>query len=76
MLAAALRCFGDASIAVGGRRLAQRAPAIAPEFGVEDLVKWLGDTGGLEDEPEQDAVFAALLTAEPHLASHSAPRVC
>ena len=65
MLAAALRVFeGDCNIVVGGRRLARRAPAVAPEFGVEDLVDWL-EYKGLQDEPEHDAVFAALLAAAP-----------
>ena len=66
VLAAALRSLGDVIVSVEGRRLARRAPAVAPEFGVEDLVEWL-DYKGLQDEPEHDAVFAALLTAEPHL---------
>ena len=35
VLAAALRVFeGDCNIVVGGRRLARRAPAVAPEFRV------------------------------------------
>ena len=45
--------------------MALRAPAVAPEFGVEDLVEWLSVYDrGVEND---DAIFAALLTAEPHL---------
>jgi len=95
-LAAALRSLGDVSIAVRGRRLARRAPAVAPEFGVEDLLKWLCwykrfdkiynrlywfnvETGESKWSPPEaweqllvigdhdDAIFAALLAAEPHL---------
>ena len=65
VLAAALRSFGDRRISVGGRRLARRAPAVAPEFGVEDLVEWLSVYDKVVEN--DDAIFAALLTAEPHL---------
>ena len=66
VLAAALRSFGDVSIDVAGRRLARRAPAIAPEFGVKDLVRWLLNLLVPLKEID-DAVFAALLAAEPHV---------
>ena len=45
--------------------MARRAPAVAPEFGVEDLVEWLSVYDRVVEN--DDAIFAALLTAEPHL---------